>query len=78
MLKELVVITGMSGSGKSVAVKALEDYGYFCVDNLPFALLPQLLDQLENQIERLAVVVDARQPEVSAYGKEIIERRESH
>lgn len=74
MLKELVVITGMSGSGKSVAVKALEDYGYFCVDNLPFALLPQLLDQLENQIERLAVVVDARQPEVSAYGKEIIEQ----
>ncbi len=73
MLQNLVVITGMSGSGKSVAVKALEDYGYFCVDNLPFVLLPQLLDQLEDRMERLAVVVDVRQPEVSAHGREIIE-----
>lgn len=73
MLKRLVVITGMSGSGKSVAAKALEDYGFFCVDNLPVVLLPQLLEQLETRMERLAVVVDIRQPEVSAHVREIIE-----
>ena len=39
---ELVVITGMSGSGKSVALNALEDAGYYCVDNLPAELLPEV------------------------------------
>lgn len=73
MLKRLVVITGMSGSGKSVAAKALEDYGFFCVDNLPVVLLPQLLEQLESRMERLAVVIDIRQPEVSAHVREIID-----
>lgn len=73
MLKTLVVITGMSGSGKSVAAKALEDMGFFCVDNLPIVLLPQLLDQLEDRMEKLAVVVDIRQPEVSAHGRKILD-----
>jgi len=40
MALEIVVITGMSGSGKSVALHALEDAGYYCVDNLPPELLP--------------------------------------
>ena len=39
----LVLITGLSGSGKSVALNALEDAGYYCVDNLPVKLLPELV-----------------------------------
>jgi UPF0042 nucleotide-binding protein len=61
-LKEIVVITGMSGSGKSTAIRALEDGGYFCVDNLPALLLPKLaeLAGMGENIARLAVVMDAR------------------
>lgn len=52
-----IVLTGLSGSGKSEAIHALEDLGYFCVDNLPTALLPTLADRIT---ERAAVVVDVR------------------
>ena len=38
---KFVIVTGMSGAGKSTALKMLEDMGYFCVDNLPIALLPK-------------------------------------
>ena len=40
----VVIITGLSGSGKSTALRALEDIGFFCVDNLPVVLLPKFLD----------------------------------
>ena len=57
----IVLITGISGSGKSVALNALEDVGYFCVDNLPPRLLPDLAGYLSNDgYERLAVAIDAR------------------
>ncbi|WLI89519.1 RNase adapter RapZ [Massilia sp. R2A-15] len=60
----IVLITGISGSGKSVALNVLEDGGYYCVDNLPPALLPQLVDTLHNEgTESLAVAVDARSAE---------------
>ena len=39
---EIIIISGRSGAGKSVALRALEDMGYYCVDNLPLDLLPQL------------------------------------
>lgn len=39
---KLVIVTGMSGAGKSIALKILEDLGYFCVDNLPIQLMPNL------------------------------------
>lgn len=60
----LVVITGLAGSGKSTAAKALEDLGYFVVDNLPCLLLPELLQTVrkEKKITQLAVVIDARDP----------------
>ena len=57
-----VIVTGMSGAGKSSAMKMLEDMGYFCVDNLPVTMLPKLtrLFQEENAIDRLAVGIDIR------------------
>jgi len=60
----IVLITGISGSGKSVALNVLEDTGYYCVDNLPPALLPELVGTVGNSgSTRLAVAVDARSAE---------------
>jgi UPF0042 nucleotide-binding protein len=57
----IILITGISGSGKSVGLNALEDAGYFCVDNLPPKLLRQLVaTRLEDGAKTLAVAVDAR------------------
>ncbi len=57
----IVLITGISGSGKSVALNVLEDAGYYCVDNLPPALLPSLVNALiADDTTQLAVAVDAR------------------
>lgn len=60
---ELVVITGMSGSGKASALKAFEDLGYYCVDNLPVELIPRFADLAKHssEIERTALVVDVRE-----------------
>jgi UPF0042 nucleotide-binding protein len=58
---QLILVTGMSGSGKSVALKVLEDSGYYCVDNLPAHLLPGLADFLAAASQtRVAVSVDVR------------------
>ncbi len=60
-LQSVVLITGMSGSGKSVALKWLEDAGYACVDNLPVTFLPELIDSAQLSLNsRLAVAIDAR------------------
>ncbi len=57
-------MTGESGSGKSQAIRALEDLGYYCVDNLPVSLLPVMAELAERQTEhnRVAVVMDIREP----------------
>ena len=61
---QLVLISGLSGSGKSIALKALEDAGYYVVDNLPAMLLPQLAEALRNAgYARCAVAVDVRSGE---------------
>ena len=58
---ELVIITGMSGSGKSVALHALEDAGYFCIDNLPPELLLPSLELDRNlQSQKIAIAIDVR------------------
>lgn len=58
---EIVLITGMSGSGKSVALHALEDMGYYCVDNLPPELLQPLVTlEQTHQASRLAIAMDVR------------------
>lgn len=60
---ELVVITGMSGSGKASALKAFEDLGYYCVDNLPVDLIPRFAELAlrSGEIPRTALVVDVRE-----------------
>ncbi|MDR2837519.1 MAG: RNase adapter RapZ [Azonexus sp.] len=58
---ELVLISGLSGSGKSVALNLLEDSGYYCVDNLPVVMLTVLVGMLkEQQTRKVAVAIDAR------------------
>lgn len=61
----LVVLSGASGSGKSTAIKVLEDLGFFCVDNLPVTLLPKFLELLvqSGKISKVATVVDVRERE---------------
>ena len=60
---ELVIITGMSGSGKASVLKAFEDLGYYCVDNLPVGLIPHFAELIgqSSEIERTALVVDVRE-----------------
>jgi RNase adapter protein RapZ len=60
---ELVIITGMSGSGKASVLKAFEDLGYYCVDNLPVDLIPRFAELVgrSSEIERTALVVDVRE-----------------
>jgi len=61
MKKPFIVLTGLSGSGKSQAIRALEDLGYFCVDNLPTMLIPTLATlSLRGEIDKVAIVVDVR------------------
>jgi UPF0042 nucleotide-binding protein len=62
-LAKLVIITGMSGAGKTIAVQSLEDLGFFCVDNLPPVLIPkfaELIDQSKGRIGKVALVIDLR------------------
>jgi UPF0042 nucleotide-binding protein len=77
MSLELVLITGMSGSGKSVALRALEDAGYFCVDNLPPELLLQFVElEDRNMHRRVAIAMDVRAaaslPQVPAHLQELV------
>lgn len=58
-----VIVTGLSGAGKTQAIRCLEDLGYFCVDNLPPTLIPKFADlcyQTEGKIDKIAVVIDIR------------------
>jgi RNase adapter protein RapZ len=65
--QSLVLVSGLSGSGKSIALKVLEDAGYYCVDNLPATLLLEVLDFLQGAgHERVAISVDARSAALAA------------
>ena len=72
---QLVIISGLSGAGKTVALKQYEDLGYFCIDNLPLALVSHMaartLRTMEKRYERLAVGIDARESpeEISRFSK---------
>ncbi|MDP3050340.1 MAG: RNase adapter RapZ, partial [Eubacteriales bacterium] len=63
MDNRLVIVTGLSGAGKSLAMRCLEDLGFFCVDNLPPELIPkfaELCAQTRGQIRRIGLVIDIR------------------
>ena len=57
---KLIIVSGRSGSGKSVALRVLEDLGYYCVDNIPINLLPALIHTVINDYETVAVSLDVR------------------
>ena len=60
---ELLIVSGLSGAGKSVAMNALEDIGFFCIDNVPAGLLPSITafsKAGDNQLERVALSMDVR------------------
>lgn len=61
-MKRILIVTGQSGSGKSSALQVLEDLGYYCIDNLPLALLPEIVAKLDatNSLDQLALGVDVR------------------
>ncbi|QLG87041.1 RNase adapter RapZ [Chitinibacter bivalviorum] len=59
--QQVVILSGMSGAGKSVALRALEDLGYYCLDNLPAPLLPQAVSMLDRDgYPKVAIAIDAR------------------
>jgi UPF0042 nucleotide-binding protein len=73
----LVLVSGLSGSGKSIALKVLEDAGYYCVDNLPATLLLEVVDFLRDAgHERVAVSVDARSAALAALPEHIAKLKE--
>jgi UPF0042 nucleotide-binding protein len=67
--RRFVILTGLSGSGKTHAVRALEDLGYFCVDNLPTQLIPTMAELTKREdagLDKVAIVVDVRERDFSA------------
>ena len=76
MNNRIVVVSGMSGSGKSTAISALEDMGYFCMDNLPSPLLPSavLLAEQAKEVRPLAFVVDVREGPFLERAPEVLDK----
>lgn len=64
--RRLIIISGLSGAGKTVALNTLEDIGLYCIDNLPVSLLPEFASQLKNKVikatSQVAIGIDARNP----------------
>ena len=56
----IIIVSGRSGSGKSISLHVLEDLGYYCIDNLPAGLIPKLVEHVRDQYERVAIGIDAR------------------
>lgn len=75
---QIILITGLSGSGKSVALKVLEDCGFYCVDNLPSQLLPEMMCFLKKlHYQRAAINIDVRTPQgIDALPQQILTLRE--
>src|ERR1700693_2614887 len=82
--KELVIVTGISGAGKASALKAFEDLGFHCVDNLPLELLPDFAGLVgkSGEVEKAAIVVDVREgqtldrlPDILKRVKKLLETR---
>lgn len=66
-MKQLIIVTGLSGSGKSIALRALEDSGYYCIDNLPATMLPGLMEHLGAEDHKhVAISIDSRSAALEA------------
>jgi UPF0042 nucleotide-binding protein len=77
-MMQLVIITGLSGSGKSIALKVLEDSGYYCVDNLPAQLLRETVDFLRNSgSQQVAISIDVRSGSSLSHLPELLEQMKS-
>lgn len=63
---QLMIVTGLSGSGKSIVLRALEDSGFYCIDNLPATLLPQISQHLGANHEKVAISIDSRSAALQA------------
>ncbi|CAJ1317160.1 RNase adapter RapZ [Paenibacillus sp. PK4536] len=77
----MIIITGMSGAGKTIAVQSLEDLGFFCVDNLPPVLIPkfaELIEQSNGKIGKVALVIDLRGREFFAALSESLNYIKNH
>ena len=77
--KKIVIITGLSGSGKSTVARTLEDAGFFCIDNLPMELVPKLLELSKSSggvLTHLALVIDSRQRSFLARYAEVLKTLE--
>lgn len=71
----LVIISGRSGSGKTIALHVLEDLGFYCIDNLPVTLLPELEHYIEPRLENIGISIDVRNiPEGLMHFREIIQK----
>ncbi|MCP3674741.1 MAG: RNase adapter RapZ [Gammaproteobacteria bacterium] len=67
---KLVILSGRSGAGKTVALHALEDQEFYCIDNLPISMLPELINKLQGKEQAIAISIDARglSDELSLFG----------
>ena len=63
---QLILITGYSGAGKSVTLKACEDFGFACMDNIPMPVISSVIDAIGHRIDRLAICSDIRSPDFNA------------
>ena len=80
-MKKLLIVSGRSGAGKSSTLHMLEDLGYYCIDNLPVTLLPEIVAKLNAQknIEMLALGVDVRTPQSDLMQfEDILEQLKQH
>jgi UPF0042 nucleotide-binding protein len=75
----VVIVTGLSGGGKSTALRALEDLDYFCADNLPLPLVEPCMALLDDKRDRVALGIDARQGDLLGSFKEVVRKlRQRH
>lgn len=78
-MKQLIIITGLSGSGKSIALRALEDSGYYCIDNLPATMLPNIAAHLSGEHHDLvAISIDSRSAGIETLADHVDGLRKEH